>query len=433
MIEAEGLEIPDPKVTNPELFYLANRHAPIFEFVQAMNKAGIKVTGQQILNAINNPDNFQLRTDIHGNRYFQFTYTITQDALSYSTGFIYDEENGWKELSLRLLGEKKGLKFGTEGRTESVAVELAKEQVNTVALGGSWKNIELKRGKYDFNNYIGPEIDLWQSLGKEVNNFGIIFPTSGNDIGDTLPDWLVEEWNRGYLSKEDLELIIRDYVSTLVNYGKEKGINQWVVTNEPYFPQYRINDIFYRAFGNYEYIDVAFETAREANPDAILIYADGDNHSSNGLTTKLTLENVNRLKSKSVNGKPLIDAVGVQGHYGPWGSPPTSEEDIINTLSNYGLPIVVLEFDYNISEVKGTDPERQLEKARVYQMFLSAALKAGVKEITFWGLDPNNYWLQDDPDADALLFREGQDGQPEKTLAYYVVMNLLSEYIPEYK
>ncbi len=44
--------VPDPRVTNPELFSLTRRDAPIPQFVNAMKKAGIEVSAEEVLSSL---------------------------------------------------------------------------------------------------------------------------------------------------------------------------------------------------------------------------------------------------------------------------------------------------------------------------------------------------------------------------------------------
>ena len=113
-----------------------------------------------------------------------------------------------------------------------------------------------------------------------------------------MPDWV----DNGNFSKDELEKIMVEYITRLVSHGKELGITEWVVTNEPYIPRDRENDVFYKAWGSYDYIDVAFKAARMADPQAILFYNDTNNHSSDGYTTSLTQTMVDRLKSLNGDG-----------------------------------------------------------------------------------------------------------------------------------
>jgi hypothetical protein len=46
------LSVPDPRVTNPELFDLRKPDAPIPQFVNAMKMAGIEITAEQVAQGI---------------------------------------------------------------------------------------------------------------------------------------------------------------------------------------------------------------------------------------------------------------------------------------------------------------------------------------------------------------------------------------------
>lgn len=120
--------------------------------------------------------------------------------------------------------------------------------------------------------------------------------------------------------------ILRDTITQVVKRYRGK-IDQWVVVNEPYIDPYREDDIFHQRIGP-DYIEIAFEAARQADPSGTLIYNDSDNHSSAGMTTQLTRDIVARLKPKG-----LIDGVGLQMHLN--GARPPDKQDVVETMQSY--------------------------------------------------------------------------------------------------
>ncbi|MFN3284453.1 MAG: endo-1,4-beta-xylanase, partial [Pseudothermotoga sp.] len=326
---------------------------------------------------------------------------------------IWDKEEGWRRVTLKTLRRLAGLNnIGTEGSGwlfgDSEASRLVSEQVDSVTVSDfRWKDVEPIRGEFNFSS-LDRQISKWASKGIQIRVQGVV------DVGSwALPSWL----KNGNYSREELEQIIRDHVTAVINYGKERGIREWVIIGEPYLLKYRQDDIFYRVFQNYDYIEVAYQAAREADPSAVLIYNDTDNHTPYGLTTSLTRKIVTRLRDKK-----LLDAVGIEGHIGDWVRVP-NENDVVNTLRSYEVPVLITEFDYNL---KGVTENRYLEQAKVYGLFFRAALKAGVKDFTFWGLDDRNSWLEKSlhqPDADPAMFDANLNPKP----AYYVINQVLLE------
>jgi hypothetical protein len=51
-IQVGNLSLPDPRVTNPELFDLRNPNAPIPQFVNALRIAGIEITAEHVAQGI---------------------------------------------------------------------------------------------------------------------------------------------------------------------------------------------------------------------------------------------------------------------------------------------------------------------------------------------------------------------------------------------
>ena len=97
------LSVPDPRVTNPELFDLHNPNAPIPQFVNAMKGIGITVDPNQVASKL--AKNYQVRQSANGKTFVLTTYTVKGDNdARYSMGFIAEQgERGewiWGNLDI---------------------------------------------------------------------------------------------------------------------------------------------------------------------------------------------------------------------------------------------------------------------------------------------------------------------------------------------
>lgn len=153
-------------------------------------------------------------------------------------------------------------------------------------------------------------------------------------------------------------------------------------TNEAYIA----GDVFQRAIGS-DYVDIAFQTARDTDPSAILIYNDYDNHTISGERTSVTKDIVWQLKAKG-----LIDGVGLQMHLD--GANPPRKEDVIAAMQSYGLPIYVTEFDVNLRQVGGSQEQRSAVQAGIYKTMLEACLESQVCThfVVFQTVDKYSVW-----------------------------------------
>ncbi len=194
-----------------------------------------------------------------------------------------------------------------------------------------------------------------------------------NDV----PDWL----KNGHFSRDELIEIMKAHILTLMKplTGK-KAI--FVVVNEAYIQ----DDIFKRVIGD-DYVDIAFQTARGADPSAILIYNDYDNHTHEGQRTHISRSIVERLKAKG-----LIDGIGLQMHLD--GSRPPDKTDVISTMQSYGLPVYVTEFDVNLRNVKGNQEQRFAIQAVIYESMLEACIESSVCRhfVVFQTVDKYSVW-----------------------------------------
>ena len=176
-----------------------------------------------------------------------------------------------------------------------------------------------------------------------------------------------------------------------------------------------------------EYIDIAFQTAREAVPTAKLYY----NDFSTTDTTKLAFiaALVSGLKSRGVP----IDGVGHQMHNNvdfPSGAAVTNA---INTIDALGVENSVTELDVSIysgsfntsvPDYTNIPADRFLLQGYRYLTFFQAfkQLQGKIKSVTFWGKADNQTWLTSAGRVDGpLLF----DVSFKKKLAYWGVVDPL--------
>jgi endo-1,4-beta-xylanase len=277
------------------------------------------------------------------------------------------------ELALRELADRIGWRVGTEKGDfqDPVYRSVDVAQCNQITIGTYWFEIEPEPDRFNFS--------IARSQLGEIAPYG--FRVRGHPVVDNGSD---VAWLSGLSETRIREALVR-HVSTIV--GEFEGaVSEWVVVNEPYLPPYRPVDPFHAALG-YEYIDLAFATARKTDPAAVLIYNDTENHTADGLTTALTRETVRRLHKKG-----LIDMVGLQMHLD--GSYPPDPADVIATMRSYGLPVAITEFDIDLSTIKGSTAERFAVQARIAASVLGAVRDSGVcKSFTLWGLGDHLSWL----------------------------------------
>ena len=199
-----------------------------------------------------------------------------------------------------------------------------------------------------------------------------------------LPRWVVE----GNFSREELMEILHDHIHTVVSHYRGQ-IYAWDVVNEPVEANGSLREtIWYKTIGP-EYLDLALQWTREADPDALLYindYAEGLNSKSQSF--------YNLAKELRQRGTPL-DAVGFQTHLGFLSA--ANPEQVAENMKRYaelGLDVMITEMDVPIDMFSGT-PEEQLEaQAKMYRDFLKICLDASnCNTLVMWGFTDRHTWL----------------------------------------
>jgi endo-1,4-beta-xylanase len=305
-----------------------------------------------------------------------------------SLGALYDARPQWKQ---RLLSDFNSV---------------------TIDSGMYWPDdVEPLPGEFDFS-LSDRQVAFAQANGLSIRGHALIYP----NCDFCMRGWIVAR----AFSADELSAIIQAHVGQVVGHFRGQ-VGEWVVVNEPYYSPGRENDIFYQALG-WNYVGLAFEAARAADPSARLLYNDTDNHTLQGTHTPQTWRVAKRLATRG-----MIDGVGLQMHLD--GSAPPPKEAVIAAMRSYGVAVYITEFDVDLTHVSGTDGERFAVQAAVYRDMLEACLESGVcKGFTVWGLGDKYSWLealQALPNADPTMYDD--DLQPKP--AYYAVYDTLLRYV----
>lgn len=214
-IPLENLAVPDPRISNPELFDLKNPKAPISQFVNAMKMAGIKVVQEEVAQSIT----YQQFKNKNGNPFIVATFNLDPNASKKGETLerpipllIWTKEEGWRSFELRD-GEKfGGPLWGTSvdgsERWQDPRYQTAAKRFNIIkALGFSPESLE--RWKMG---------DNWVKLAK--NEPPSILYTGALFSHYDVP---LELKVRDKPTKEEVILSMKNRTKRILNYIKASG------------------------------------------------------------------------------------------------------------------------------------------------------------------------------------------------------------------
>jgi endo-1,4-beta-xylanase len=212
---------------------------------------------------------------------------------------------------------------------------------------------------------------------------------------EALPNWFAAT-----VHKDNAKKFLVDHIHTVG--GRYKGkIHSWDVVNEAiWIPDGRPDGLrssspWFEMLGP-GYIDLAFRTAREADPTALLTYNDYSieyDNDEDGKKRAAVLALLRRMKADNV---PL-DALGIQSHIHAVSKDGFSRgvRELTDGAKALGLQVFVTELDVNDDAVTAVDTaERDRIVAEIYRSYLTAALAGPeVKAVLTWGTSDKNTWL----------------------------------------
>lgn len=277
-----------------------------------------------------------------------------------------------------------------------------------------WCMIEQQQGLVDFRN-VDRLVAYAQENNMTVRGHALIWHSCE-------PAWLTN----GNFTRDEAIAIMREHIYTEV--GRYKGIIPiWDVVNEGIDGSSYRDTTLYRLIGK-DYIELAFQFAHEADPDALLFYND---YGAEGMNAKS--QAIYDMVSDFVARGVPINGVGLQMHIivgdtapGKWLAQDKLRQNM-QRIADLGLQVQITEMD--VRHDGPGDDEIFRKQAADYRRVLEVCLdiKACTAFIT-WGVSDNYSWIRDwsagNPEAKPLLFSENY----EPKLAYFAVADLLARH-----
>lgn len=236
--------------------------------------------------------------------------------------------------------------------------------------------------------------------------------------------WMHFQNSCGGWSAKELDGILKEHIQAVVRHGGDTYYS-WEVVNEPTNPTH--NGCWARVLGEDDYIVKAFQYAREANPNALLLL--NDTFGQGGIDKARADEFfalVDRVKKK---GGP-IDVVGTEMH---WELPelrPTYLDEFkafLESARKSGVKVHITEMD--VYQGPNDTPEAFAKQKEVFYNVVHTCLKdSNCIGFMTWGIADRYTWLRTSdwknfPNAKPVLFDEQYGKKP----AYDGVLQALKE------
>lgn len=296
--------------------------------------------------------------------------------------------------------------------------------------------------------FIHPEPDIYKfAAADSFVNFGM--ENKLHIVGHVLvwhsqtPDWVFKDENGNRASPELLLERMKEHIYTVVGHYKGR-VQAWDVVNEAVDDQGKIRkNIWYEILGE-DYIKKAFQFAREADPDAKLIYNDYSIPSANKRDAIVKL--IDHIRSNGID----VDEVGMQAHYQLDYPDADQLDSCLQAFADLGVKVAITELDINVLPNPkgriGADVRKSFEfqekynpyttelpdsvqeqLANKYREFFSLFIKHkdNISRITIWGVQDGQSWKNHWPihgrTNHPLLFNRNY--QPKK--AFWEVVSLV--------
>jgi endo-1,4-beta-xylanase len=295
---------------------------------------------------------------------------------------------------LRKLAAEKGLLYGTTIAATQITldppfVDLVRHEAGLVVAENEMKWQVMNRGAPGDDDFAPADtIAAFAAANKLV--------LRGHNLlwYHRTPEWFFDLPDR---SAQDRAVV--DHIRQLA--GRYRGrIHSWDVVNEPIEPKDGRPDglraaVFLETLGP-EYLDLAYHTARDADPNARLVVNEYDVELDAPEQEARRIALLHLLEEMRRSGTP-VDAVGIQAHLTAAGGPPFSApllRRFLADIASLGLTIQITELDVTDENAPADVMVRDALVADTYRRFLDVALdEPAVKMVVTWGLSDRHSWI----------------------------------------
>ncbi|GAA0458927.1 beta-xylanase [Actinoplanes capillaceus] len=289
---------------------------------------------------------------------------------------------------------QSGRYFGTAiaaGRlSNSTYSTIAAREFNMITAENEMKPdaTQPQRGQFTFSS--GDQIYNWATQrGLQVRGHTLAWHAQQ-------PGWMQS------LSGSSLRQAMIDHINGVMAHYKGK-LAAWDVVNEAFNEDGSRRSSNLQGTGN-DWIEVAFRTARAADPSAKLCYNDYNIENWSYGKTQGVYRMIQDFKSRGVP----IDCVGLQTHFTGGSSLPSNFQTTLSSFAALGVDVALTEVDVTNSSTS--------QYAGLTQACLNVPRCIG---ITVWGVRDSDSWRASE---NPLLF----DGNGNKKAAYTSVLNALN-------
>ncbi|HNS08019.1 MAG TPA: endo-1,4-beta-xylanase [Anaerolineaceae bacterium] len=467
-LQVGNLNLPNAFFAEPDLFSLSQPTAPIYQFVNAMNQAGIDITPEQVAQGLTfsvKEANESLLPDHEMNPIVIATYQLDPDPFREGETLegdiplffaAYDSETetySWHKLTPAFLADNLGLKFWTQTLSwkldDPIYSQMILDNANGLVCAGDfeWDDLfgeersdliremiaQIKNGEEpDISRLNFAGIDRLVAFAADHDMQIMVLHLF--DPFDIPPD-VAQEIVSGAIPYEDFERFMEWYVKMIMT---RYPLAEWSVFNE--MAAYSLwGDEIYKPYIQFLLAKglhyQMFTWAHDAAPNAILILNENFRRpgQSDETMARLTNTYLDLLKDLLQNGAPVTKA-GIEGHVSIYASSTPEEiSSLLDIVLATGVPIFgFTEVTVGISEneralqsesiIRPANENIYFAQTRFYQSMLQATLAKRGNWATFGFSDA--YSMFNDlgtPEVAALPLDE--DYRPKA--AYYGLIQVL--------
>jgi endo-1,4-beta-xylanase len=299
------------------------------------------------------------------------------------------------EPALRELAQRRGFQIGAAvsipSLNEKEYVETLKREFNICVPENACKMGPLRpaRDAFDFKE-ADKLIAAAQAGSLRVRGHTLVWHQQ-------MPRWLTD----GQWTRDEALQIMKEHISGVLQHFKGKVV-AWDVVNEAVgdgAPHGIRDDSFWKKAVGEDYVEKAFEFARQADPKVTLYYNDYGAEGG-GAKSDAVYELVKKLKARN-----LVDGVGWQCHFESGWKVNDGYVKNAERLAKLGLEVSITELDLRLR--LPSTPEKLEAQAESYRSMLAFCLsQPNIKAMLLWGFTDRASWVPHffKGSGDALIF-----------------------------